>query len=499
MFDAAKVGRTVDGETFDEAIARLRPRLLDAQARLAEAERPLVVVIAGMEGAGKDRVANRLNEWLDPRGVEVHAFWDEPDAERWHPPSWRFWQALPARGRTAILFGGWYLRPIERRLAERIDDDGLEQALRRIREFERMLIADGAVIVKLWFHLSEERQRKRLMKRAERNRGHWTFLPADEAEQRAHYRRYEHVADRLIRRTDIGRAPWHVIEADQGRYRDLTAGRTLLGTLESALAQPAAVPAGEETLHASEPPSDPAACVTLADRLDLSPSLEPAAYRKQRKLLAGRLDELSWAAYEQRRPTVVVFEGVDAAGKGGAIRRITQAIDARLYRTVSVGAPTDEEAAHHYLWRFWRQLPRAGYMTLFDRSWYGRVLVERVEGLTPPHRWRRAYLEINEFEEELADNGAILVKFWLQISRNEQLERFESRRRTPYKRHKITPEDWRNRARWDAYRVAVDAMLEHTDTERAPWHLVAGEDKRHARIEVMRTLADTMEAALDRP
>ena len=499
MFDAAKVGRRVDADSFERAIEVLRPRLLDAQARLAEAGRPLVVVIAGMEGAGKDRVANRFNEWLDPRGVEVHAFWDEPDAERWYPPSWRFWRALPSAGRTAVLFGGWYLKPIEERLAERIDDAGLEQGLRRIREFERMLIEDGTVIVKLWFHLSEARQRKRLKKRARAPSGRWTFLPVNEAERREHYRRYEHVADRLIRRTDIGRSPWHVIEADQGRYRDLTAGRTLLEALEHALSVPATTASPDSNATPADPPSDPAARVTLLDRLDLSPTLEQSAYREQRRALAGRLHDLAWAAYEQRRPTVVLFEGVDAAGKGGAIRRVTQALDARLYRTVAIGAPTDEEAAHHYLWRFWRQLPRAGYMTLFDRSWYGRVLVERVEGLAAPHRWQRAYMEINEFEEELADSGAIIVKFWLQISRAEQLARFESRRHTPYKRYKITAEDWRNRSLWDTYRGAVDTMLEHTDTERVPWHLVAGDDKRHARIAVMRTITETMEAALDRP
>jgi polyphosphate kinase 2 (PPK2 family) len=210
----------------------------------------------------------------------------------------------------------------------------------------------------------------------------------------------------------------------------------------------------------------------------------------------SQLNNLAWQAREARLFTVAVFEGWDAAGKGGAIRRVTQAVDARLYQAITVGAPTDEERAHHYLWRFWRHLPRAGFMTIYDRSWYGRVLVERVEGFARPDEWRRSYLEINDFEEQLVDHGVVLMKFWLHISKEEQLRRFREREQVAWKQHKITPEDWRNRERWDDYRLAVDEMVARTSTEYAPWDLVAANDKRFARIEVLRAFCTCLERAL---
>ncbi len=212
--------------------------------------------------------------------------------------------------------------------------------------------------------------------------------------------------------------------------------------------------------------------------------------------LQQEINELSWEAYKQRRSVVLVFEGVDAGGKGGAIRRITSAVDARLYRTMSVAAPTDEEKAHHYLWRFWRHVPRAGHMIIYDRSWYGRVLVERVEGFASEADWRRAYSEINEFEEQLVENGAILLKFWLQVSDEEQLRRFQDREDTPYKRYKITDEDWRNREKGPEYKSAVNEMVARTSTEHAPWTLVEGDDKPYARVKVLTTVCDAMRKAL---
>jgi polyphosphate kinase 2 (PPK2 family) len=193
---------------------------------------------------------------------------------------------------------------------------------------------------------------------------------------------------------------------------------------------------------------------------------------------------------------IAVFEGMDAAGKGGAVRRITQAIDARLCSIIPIAAPSEEERAQPYLWRFWRNLPRRGRFAIFDRSWYGRVLVERVEGYCSEADWNRAYGEINDFEEQIVGSGGIVVKFWLSISQEEQLRRFQERQDSPFKRFKITEDDWRNRSKWGFYETAICAMLDRTSTEIAPWTLVASEDKYFGRIKILRTLCQRIEESL---
>jgi polyphosphate:AMP phosphotransferase len=497
MFEAAKIGRSIDKAHWRDAIPDLRTQLLEVQREAREKTLPIIVLIAGMEGAGKGEVVNRLNEWLDTRNVQVHAFWDETDEERERPSAWRFWRTMPAAGEIAILFGGWYLSPIEQRVLGQWDDADLEQELRRIREFERMLIADGYLVVKFWYHFSEKHQRRRLKELSRDDRSRWKMLPK-KSKFAEHYQTFEHAADLVVRRTDIGSAPWYVVEASDERYRDLTTGHTLLRAVRTRLKEGRIRDEDEdnEQFPALASLPDPNAQITVIDKLDMHQSLEREAYRTELKRLQDELNELTWAAYKAKCSTVVVMEGVDAGGKGGAIRRLTRAVDARLYRVISVAAPSDEEKAHHYLWRFWRQIPRAGRMTVFDRSWYGRVLVERVEGFTPHARWRRAYLEINDFEEQLVENDVIMVKFWLQISKDEQLGRFKAREDTAYKRHKITDEDWRNRERWDEYKQAVNEMLIRTSTEHAPWTLVAGDDKLFARIEVLKTITAAMRLKL---
>jgi polyphosphate:AMP phosphotransferase len=494
MFRAAKLGRKVSKDFFREQVPELRTALLDAQAAIKGGRTSVVVIIAGVEGAGKGEVVNRLNEWLDTRGVQTHAFWEQTDEETARPPYWRFWRALPPRGEIAIHFGGWYLEPIEHRYHGTCTDTDLDEELARIAQFERMLIEDGALVVKFWFHLSEQEQKKRLKELARDDRSRWKMLP-NRAKFSEEYNRFEQIAERVIRHTDTGIAPWFLIEATDRRYRDLTAGQTLLRALRGRLEHPEPLPPVPLSTAPSLPTA-PEAQVTLIDRMDLEQRLEVQDYAGLLKKLQDELNEKAWSAYKAKRSTVLVFEGVDAAGKGGTIRRITTAVDARLYRTITVAAPTDEEKAHHYLWRFWRHIPRHGYITVYDRSWYGRILVERVEGFAKHGEWQRAYNEINEFEEQLTESGVIVIKFWMQISKDEQLRRFQERTDTPYKQHKITDEDWRNREKWDDYKLAVNEMVIRTSTEYAPWHLVAGDDKRYARVEVLRTVAKRLEAAL---
>jgi polyphosphate:AMP phosphotransferase len=488
MFETAELGQTVSKGEYAAAEPEVHTALLEVQRRLRAAKFPVIVIVSGVEGAGKGEVVNLLNTWLDARGIQTHAFWDETDEERRRPSYWRFWRALPPRGTIGILFGSWYTRPIIDHVFERIDQPTYERELHRINEFEQLLAADGALIVKFWFHLTKKAQQKRL--KADISIPGKVAPPLKKFAKR--YRRFVEVSERAIRVTDTGRSPWHIIEAADRRFRNLTVGQTLLGAIRERLER---VPARPKRIG-KPPPVPTEEPVSVLNQVNLDKKLSPARYDQQLRKHQDRLYQLGWKARARQRNTVIVFEGWDAAGKGGAIRRLTAALDARLYRVISIAAPTDEEKAQHYLWRFWRHIPRDGYVTIYDRSWYGRVLVERVEGFAEREEWERAYQEINDFEEQLVEHGTVLVKFWLHISAKEQLRRFKEREAIEWKKHKITEEDWRNREKWHAYEAAVNDMVGRTSTEFAPWSLIAADDKRSARVTVVRTVGERLRDAL---
>lgn len=494
MFEAAELGRKIPKREFAARLPELRSRLLQAHFALRGAKSPVYVVISGVDGAGKGEIVHRLNEWLDPRGVDTHAFWQSSDEEDERPYYWRFWRTTPVRGRVGIFFGSWYTDPIVRRVYHKTKPGEFDHALERIASFEKMLADDGAIFVKLWLHLSKKTQKKTLKDLERDPRSHWRVLSSD-WEHHKLYDRFVEVSERAIRHTDAGHAPWHIIEATDQRYRELTAGRIILEAIEARLAEVA------KLKNAPKPATPPPLKrvkngLTVLSRVDLKQKLSEGDYRHQLAKYQAQYNRLIWEAQAKGCSSVIVFEGWDAAGKGSSIRRVTEASDPRLHRIVSIAAPTDEERAHHYLWRFWRHLPRAGMTTIYDRSWYGRVLVERVEGFATTAEWMRSYQEINEFEEQLVEHGIVVSKFWLHISKDEQLRRFKKREEIPYKQYKITDEDWRNRAKWDAYESAVHDMVTHTSTEFAPWTLVAGNDKRFARIQILKTLCEHLEAAL---
>jgi polyphosphate:AMP phosphotransferase len=494
MFETAELGHRASKEEYAAEVPKLREKLLNAHFALKEAKLPVIIIVSGAEAAGKGEVVQRLNEWLDPRGVDTIAFWRQSDEERERPAYWRFWRALPARGRVGILFGSWYTEPILKRAYRQIKNSQLDSMLDQIAFFEKMLVEDGALIIKLWYHLSKKAQRQRLEELEQNPKTRWRVLPTDWKHYKL-YARFITATERVIRRTDAGYAPWHLIEATDRRYRELTTGRIILQALKERLAAPAAP---KRAPTAPPLPVEPRAKdrITILNRVDLSQRLTSQQYGQQLAKFQGKLSRLAWAANRNGVSTVVVFEGWDAAGKGSAIRRVTQAMDPRLYRIVPIAAPTDEERAHHYLWRFWRHLPPAGMTTIYDRSWYGRVLVERVEGFARPEEWMRAYLEINHFEEQLADSGIVVAKFWIHLSKQEQLRRFKQRQDIPFKQYKITAEDWRNREKWEAYAAAVNDMVARTSTQHAPWTLVAGNDKRFARVQILKTLCQRLEQAL---
>ncbi len=489
MFEVAEIPRKISKQQYREEVPKLREKLLFAQLAVKdERKRAVVIVVSGLDGAGKGETVNLINEWLDPRYLRTRSMRTPTDEELARPRMYRFWRALPPKGRSAVFFGSWYSKPMADRIAGRITDTEYDQALQRIRRFEKMLVDEGVVLLKLWFHLSKKQQKKRLKELEKDKKTRWRVSKKD-------WQGYESrdaflaIAARTVRETSRENAMWELVPGYEPRFRNLTVGKHVLHALEHAQQDQV-----KPVVHVED--TRPVDGRLVLSHVDLSKKLEKKQYRKKLAKAQARLNELSRDRAFRKRAAVAVFEGWDAAGKGGAIRRVTRALDARQYQVIPIAAPTEEERAQPYLWRFWRHLPSHAHFTIFDRSWYGRVLVERVEGFSPAWDWTRAYAEINDFEETLIDRGIIVAKFWLQIDAEEQLRRFEERKRVAFKRHKITEEDWRNRDKWDEYELAVHDMIERTSTEIAPWTIVSANDKRHARVTVVETMADVMEAAL---
>lgn len=489
MFELAELKSPVSKAEYVAALPDLRIRLLELQAQIESAGLPVIVVVAGVDASGKGDLLHVLNDWLDPRYMQTTAYGEPSDEERERPAHWRYWLALPERGRIGLQVVGWYGPPMADRLYERLGNAGLDAELARINRFEKALIDDGALIIKFWLHLSKKQQRRRIEKLAENPETSWRVTDVDRKHLKL-YDRFVEIAERALRETSTPDAPWLILNGYDTQYRRLTVARHLIDRIgnrltvqEVARPLPIAVP---------RPPT----ASSLLGSLDLSKILEREAYQQEKARLQGLISQLTRRLRAAKRSSILVFEGWDAAGKGGVIRRITPALDARNYRVIPIAAPTDEEKAHHYLWRFWRHLPRAGKVTIYDRSWYGRVLVERVEGFASFQEWMRAYTEINDFEEDLTNHGIVLLKFWLHISKDEQHRRFEERKLTAYKRFKMTEEDYRNREKWDLYEAAVDEMVTRTSTEYAPWHLIPANDKYQARVDVLRLSCTAYEKAL---
>ena len=492
MFETLEVGKRLSDSDFSKLQKRLREELLLAQLDLAERDYPVIIVLAGLDGAGKGSLVQQLNEWLDPRWIETSTFWEHSDEEESRPFFWRFWRSLPPRSRMGVFLGSWYTRPAQAAVSGEMQADEFALYCKQIETFERLLTDDGALLIKLWLHISNDTQQSRLQDASPHR---LTSLRGTDRpyEMLGKYNRTLEVSEQLILATDSSHSPWHLIEAEDGNYRDFTAGQLLLDAMQSRanrqsqVATPAAP--SKKTRGEDQP--------TVLDSVDLSLKMDRKTYKKELEKYQGILRDLGWRAYRQQRSVVAVFEGWDAAGKGSAIRRVTRAIDPRLFRLLQFAAPTDEERAQHYLWRFWRKLQRDGRGTFYDRSWYGRVLVERVENLATTAEWQRAYSEINQFEQQLVNHGVILLKFWIHISKEEQEKRFLARQMTPHKQHKLTEEDWRNREKWHDYEIAVDQMVSHTSTRNAPWTLVSGNDKPHARVQILDTFCTTISQALD--
>jgi polyphosphate:AMP phosphotransferase len=493
MFESAELGHKIDKATYDKEVPKLREALLDAQFDLAEkAKFPVIILLGGVDGAGRGETVNLLNAWMDPRFIQTHGMGEPSDEEMERPMMWRFWRALPPKGKIGLFLGSWYTWPILNRVMGITKLADLDQSLERAKALEKMLTDEGALIIKFWLHLSKDMQQKRLKFLESDPKTRWRVTKRDWE----HYKLYDKfltVNESVIRHTSTAEAPWIVVEGADARYRSLTVGKVILEAIRKRLAE---TDKKKESTARTAPILPSIDKLNILETLDLAQKLDKKKFDTELAKYQGKLAILTRDPKFQNITVVAVFEGNDAAGKGGSIRRITSAVDARQYQIVPIAAPTEEERAQPYLWRFWRHVPRRGRVTIFDRSWYGRVLVERVEKFCSEFDWMRAYGEINEFEAQLARHQTVVVKFWLTISKEEQLRRFKEREKIGFKRFKITDEDWRNRDKWDAYEQAIGDMVDRTSTEVAPWTLVEANDKYFARIKILKTLCQRIEAAM---
>ena len=488
----AKARQRLTKKAYQTRARILREQLVQLQVELKKMPFKVLLILTGPEGAGRGSLLNTLAEWLDPRGVETFSYHAPTDNELAHPHQWRFWQSLPGIGRIGLYAGSWYTETLREEARSQRALSHVAGDAERIRDFEKLLADGGTLIVKVWLQLSKDAQGRRLRTLRADPATAWRVTEEDWH----HHRIYDRLAEtaKLIRaKTDRPGARWHLIDASDERTRDLAVGRLLLTEFRAQQKRMARLM--RPTRHHAVKSLRPSGLRRLR-ALPLDQDLSEKDYDALREKWLGRLNRAVRTALAAGRSIVFAFEGWDAAGKGGAIRRLTSAIDPRDYRVIPVAKPTEEEKHAHYLWRFWRDIPRNGRMAVFDRSWYGRVLVERLEGFCREDEWKRAFGEINDFERELTDHGTIVLKYWLHVSHAEQLRRFREREATPHKQHKMNAEDWRNRRKRTEYEIAVGDMLALTDQENAPWHLVPADNKRFARLEVLRSASRQIEAVL---
>jgi len=494
MLESLDLDLTLDKATYQSKIEELMLQLRSLQQACRQQKLPVIVVLEGWAAAGKGALVKTMVNYLDPRGFAVHPILSATPQEQSYPFLWRFWQKLPEKGSIAIFYHSWYARVLEDRLFGRFPEAQVPGAMAQINAFERQLVDDGGAIAKFNLHLSRKELKKRLKKSAADELTAWRVRPED-WQQAKHYKAYAALVEDMLIRTSTGVAPWTLVEGNCQRWARVKVLSQLVAIITEALdRQMIQLPQPQTSSQQELLPTEP----NFLGKVDLTLRLERPEYKKRLRRAQIELLKLQRSIHEQKIPVLLLFEGWDAAGKGGAIKRLTDILDPRSYDVNTYAAPSDEEKQHHYLWRFWRRLPQAGKIGIFDRSWYGRVLVERVEGFATDVEWRRAYREINEFETQLKTAGYVLVKFWLHISPDEQLKRFEQRRDNPFKSYKLTDEDWRNREQWALYDVAVNQAIGRTNTPASPWTVVPGNNKYYARVFVIETVIEAIQAELKR-
>lgn len=491
MLEKIDLSKTMDKKEYKKRMEVLEPKLARLQRELKSCNVPVMIVFEEFGGAGKGTQINHLIEPMDPRGFTVYSTQAETQEEQYHPFLWRFWNKTPEKGRIAIFDRSWYGKLLVERYEKKTHKKDIPGVLEDIENFEKQLTDDGTLLIKFFLAISEKEQGKRFDKLLSKEETSWRVSKADK-DRNKHYEEYARMADEMLTRTDTEYAPWTIIEAHDERYAAVKILTTVVEAFEERyekeqITQPRQIDGkfGQNDLKES-----------VLKKVDLSKRLDRETYEKKLDELQKKLTLLHSEIYAKRIPVVLAFEGWDAGGKGGAIKRLTRALDPRGYTVNPTSSPNDIERAHHYLWRFWTKMPKDGHIAIFDRTWYGRVMVERIEGFCTTQEWQRAFKEMNQMEQQLVNHGAIVIKFWMHIDKEEQERRFKERQENPDKQWKITDEDWRNREKWELYEQAVDEMMVRTSTVNAPWVIVEGNDKLYARIKVLETVVDALEKRL---
>jgi polyphosphate:AMP phosphotransferase len=475
---------------YKETLRELEDKLTHLQQKIREAGLPVVIVFEGWGASGKGTQISRLVNPLDPRYFDVRTTSKLTEEKQMRPFLWSFWTYLPPGGQIVIMDKSWHRLILpEFREAWGLSNMEVHGFYFDVNAFERQLSDDGCLIIKLFLHISKDEQQRRL-KALEKDQTTAWRVNRHNREQNKSYDHYLRLYEKMLKMTNTDANPWHVIESNDRKYGACKMLRTVINAVEARLAT-------HETPAQNQPKIEVQEKVPrLLNSVSPDETIDHAEYRDALEHYQHRMRSLSNKMYAKRRSAAIVFEGWDAAGKGGNIKRLTSEMDPRCYAVVPIGPPRPYERTRQYLWRFMVKMPKDGHLTIFDRSWYGRVLVERVEELTPVEIWKRAYREINEMEQHLVGHGMVMLKFWLHIDKDEQLRRFESRQSDPLKQHKITEDDWRNREKWDLYEAAVDEMLMRTHTPHSPWIIVESNSKKYARIKVLQTVTDALEDAL---
>lgn len=504
MLEKVDLTKKLSKEEYKEKMPQLEAKLGRLQRECKSLGIPIMIVFEGFGASGKGLQIGRLIQSMDPRGFEVHPIKNETEEERMHPFMWRFWTKTPSKGRIAIFDGSWYRRVLIDRFEKRTKNKELADAFHSINSFEEQLAEDGTLIIKLLLDIDKKEQKKRFEKLEKNKETAWRVTQGDK-ERNVHYDEYAAMIEDMLFKTDTDYAPWTIIESMDKRFATLKIYTTVIKAMADQIEKvqkektegTAGKTEGEMAEIAREADEEMKELqVSILSKADLSLHYTKEEYKEKLDKLQKKMEKLHGELYRRRIPVVLGFEGWDAGGKGGAIKRLTERMDARGYVVNPTASPNDIEKAHHYLWRFWRAMPKDGHVAIFDRTWYGRVMVERIEGFCTMEEWKRAYKEINDMEKDLSDAGAIVIKFWMHIDKDEQERRFKERQENPEKQWKITDEDWRNREKWDQYEDAVNEMLMRTSTDYAPWVVVEGNDKYYARIKVLRTVAEAIEARL---
>jgi polyphosphate:AMP phosphotransferase len=499
MLETIDLSAHLEKGAFDPRKLALHTELRRAQLKAWKNKLGVMIVLEGWSYSGRTTVARFISQPMDPRGLKVQMVYPPTREEARYPFHRRYWSLLPARGDLALFVRSWYYHLLDGQMRAKGSILGQVEVIDEIREFEKMLAEDGYLILKFWLHIDKKTQRKR-RKQYSKGRAYLERFVPDDPKQHKRRKRYTEAIETMLAGTDTDHGRWHLIPATDEDFSRLAVASTIVRRIDEEVARRTSRVAEKKPVSAPAPPAPDllSQSQSVLSALDMTQKLEDEVYSERLRQAQLRLGDLVYDCVDQRRAVVLVFEGSDAAGKGGAIRRLTAELDPRYYVVHPIAAPKPEEKDRHYLWRFWQRLPPAGHWAVFDRSWYGRVLVERVEGFAREEEWQRAYDEIRHFEHALIEHGAILLKFWLQVTPDEQLRRFQERQQVEYKNYKITEEDWRNREKGPAYEQAVEEMVQRTSLPLAPWVVVPANDKNYARIMVLETIEQHIKEGLAR-